>query len=452
MTRGATLNTFRRLIAAALLAGARSATGQEAPIPVASPPSAPAEQGVPNDPQAAIPPAPPADDSDGAGNAQPDPDDLPGAVVLLNNGQRITGMLVERDKDHIVLLVGNIRMDLPIAQVDRVDLQPTVAQQYENMRRMISPKDLPQRIMLASWLFDKERYDWALKEVNGVLDEDPANPDALRLRRLIVCQLDLRARAGQARPEPRPQADKPPKFQFPLLTPEQINLMKVYELDLSAPPKMIVPREAIDRILKEYADSDQLPPTPEGREALYHRAPADVLELMFRLHARDLYGMVQVQDQPRSMALFRDDVQQSWLINSCATDRCHGGAEAGRLRLYNRRPNGDATVYTDFLILDRFRLADDRPLINYEEPAQSPLLQMALPRENSLFPHPKVPGSNGRGDVWKPALPSTTDKRFGRALDWIKSMYQPRPDYPIVYEPPGSSLPRADAAAPAQPR
>jgi hypothetical protein len=441
MTPAALLLAARMVAAGLALPGTHLA--QEAP-PAAPPAEADNPPGAPTDPGDTA--AEPSDPE------ELDPDGMQGAVVYLTNGQKISGRLVENDQDHVVVLVGNIRLDLPKAQVERVELQPSLVQQYESMRRMISPKDLPQRILLAQWLFDKEKYDWALKEVDGVLDEDSANPEALRLRRLILAQLDLRARAGQPKAPPRAPVDKPAKFQFPLLTPEQINLIKIYEVDLADPPRLVIPREAIDLLLKQYAGSELLPPTKEGRDALYHRSPAEILELMFRLHARELYGMVRVLEQPRSMLRFRDDVQQAWLMNSCATDRCHGGADAGRLRLYNRRPNSDATAYTDFLILDRFRLAEDRPLIDYEEPAHSPLLQLAIPRENSLYPHPPVPGANGRGDVWKPALASTADPRFGRALDWIKAMYKPRPEYPVTYEPPGSLLPRADATTPVEPR
>ena len=116
------------------------------------------------------------------------------------------------------------------------------------------------------------------------------------------------------------------------------------------------------------------------------------------------------------------------------------------------RPNSDAAVYTNFLILDRFQLSDGRSLIDYQDPAHSPLVQMGLPRENATTPHPKVPGASARSDLWKPVFESTDDKRFTDAMEWIKSMYRPRPQYPIPYEPPGASAPGADAAALPQPR
>jgi hypothetical protein len=146
---------------------------------------------------------------------------------------------------------------------------------------------------------------------------------------------------------------------------------------------------------------------------------------------------VQVVDEPKSMKAFRDEVNSTWLINSCATNTCHGGEEAGRLVLYNHGARRDPTVYTNFLILDRFRLADGRPLINYDDPEKSPLLQLGLPREDSLVKHPSAPMGKAGRDGWKPAFKSVTDVQFHQAAAWIDSMYKPHPAYPIEYTPPG---------------
>jgi hypothetical protein len=157
---------------------------------------------------------------------------------------------------------------------------------------------------------------------------------------------------------------------------------------------------------------------------------------MFRVRARDLYGEVKVLDHPRSMQQFRDQVHRSWVVNSCATTRCHGGSDAGRLMLSSRRQASDAAVYTNFLILERFRLEDGTPLINYDDPARSPLLHLGLPRDISRFPHPVVPTQDGRGDLWRPVFRNPGDRRFQEAIDWMNAMYRPRPEYPVDYTPP----------------
>jgi hypothetical protein len=36
---------------------------------------------------------------------------------------------------------------------------------------------------------------------------------------------------------------------------------------------------------------------------------------------------------------------------------------------------------------------------------------------------------------WKPALGEGNQLRLTDSLDWIRSMYRPRPDYPITFEP-----------------
>jgi hypothetical protein len=146
------------------------------------------------------------------------------------------------------------------------------------------------------------------------------------------------------------------------------------------------------------------------------------------------------------MERFRNDVHRTWLINGCATTRCHGGEKAGRLYLSTTRVNTDETAYTNFLIVDRYRTDSGIGLINYEEPVRSPLLQAGLPRKDALYPHPEVPGPNGRGDLWRPVFRSTRDTGYEQAVEWIQSMYRPRPEYPVEYTPPRPSV----AAPPAQ--
>jgi hypothetical protein len=137
---------------------------------------------------------------------------------------------------------------------------------------------------------------------------------------------------------------------------------------------------------------------------------------------------------PGSVRKFREDVWSTWL-NSCATSMCHGGSDAGRLALATRRPNHDQTVYTNLYILQKYRTNDGLPLLNWENPEQSVLFQMGLPREDSLFPHPNAPiGVAGR-DGWKRTFRDVDEKMFRRSVEWVRSMYKPRPDYAIPYVP-----------------
>jgi len=205
--------------------------------------------------------------------------------------------------------------------------------------------------------------------------------------------------------------------------------MRVFEIDLSDPPRLTVPRSTVERLLIDYATSPLIPETKEGREALLRAPPRKILDLMFRLRARDRYADVEVLDDPASMRAFRDDVHSTWIANSCATTACHGGGSAGALWLTPRRPTSPRSVYTNFFIIDRFRLSDGTPLIDYENPGRSPLLQLGLPRSDSIVPHPDVRG-------WTPVFRSRDVRRFRQAVEWIESMYRPRPEYELDYEVP----------------
>ncbi len=393
---------------------------------------------LPEQAQPVLPEAP----SGGGNPVAPAPEE-PEAIILLMDGRRISGLLVERAPDAVVLRIGGIATRFGVELVDRVEVLPPVMERYRAMRAAIDDRDPDQLVQLAEWLRVRGKYDEAITELTHALSVRPGHVNATRLLALVRAQRELASRSG-VRPasKPRepgapPEAPRP-RPEFPVLAPEQINTIKVYEINLKDPPDLVIKRETMAKLMERHAGDPLIPATAEAREALFKLSPARQLELMFKLQARDLYGEVQVVGNVPTMERFRDEVHRPWIINSCATNRCHGGREAGRLYLSNRKPNSESTVYTNFLILDRFRLEDGSPLIDYEEPERSPLLQMALPRRDSLFPHPPAPGPGGRGDLWKPAMRSANDRRFIEGVEWMKSMYRPRPEYPVAYQPPGT--------------
>jgi len=364
------------------------------------------------------------------------------AVVTLRDGQRYTGILVSRDDKKIILKIAGINTTLKANQVDRLQMLPPINERYRQMRAAIEDKDVERLLLLVEWLRSKAQWDSALLEVNHVLEVQADSGEALRLKDLIAAQKELANKAGGGKRPPPPkhkpdEADNPEAPAFPLLSDHDINLIKVFEVSLTDPPRMYIDRDTIKAMIEQHAGDPLIPASPEGRDALYRANPAKLLDMMFKMQARNLYDRVKVIDQPRSMKLFREKVHRGWLQNSCATSRCHGGPDAGRFMLATDKPGSDATVYTNFLILERFKLRDGKPLINYEEPAKSPLLQMAIQNERSLLKHPEVPGEQGRGNIYRPVFRSDEDARFADAIEWMKAMYRPRPVYPIEYTPPG---------------
>ena len=383
------------------------------------------------------------------------PAEFPETVLTLIGGQQIEGFLVEQTASHVILKIGNIDTRYDIEKIGAVRLLPSVESRYKQMRSAIEDTDTDQLLSLTEWLVRRHRFELAKSEVDAILQRSPENGPARRMRDMIGTQIMLRDAAPNdmevSSPPARAEATAKPMFEvgegvsteqsasglnnFPLLTGEQINLIKVFEVDLTRPPPMTVPRDAMNRVLEQYAGHPLVPGAREGRDAILLQTPVEQLNLLFQLKARDSYGQVKVQGQPESMSKFRDTVLTTFVLNGCATSACHGGLDAGRLVLMNRRPNSDATVYTDFYILENFRTGSGKPLIDYDNPERSALLQYGLPRADSLAKHPIVPKGENNIDAWKPAFKSPSDRRYTDTIAWIKSMYRPRPDYRIDYKP-----------------
>jgi hypothetical protein len=391
-------------------------TKPEAPAPAAQ---------APAQPPAVAPPAP-----------QPPVPKLPDVELRLHDGRTIKGSLVAQDELTVTIKVAGIATPFERSLINRLRTLPTVDEQYKSLRQRVKDLDFVERLKIADWLRTEERFDIALAEVDGVLGLDPGNPTAEKLRTQILLEHDLatRRQAPNAAPKPKPKPAAA-NTEFPLLTDEQINLMRVFEVDLAANPRLAVTRETIQRFMETYAGREGMPTTREAKDAFLRKPASEILQIMFRLRAREFYGDVKVMDHPTAIRNFRDDVHNAWILNTCATTACHGGEESGKLRLANKGIPPDRVVYTNLLILDRFRMKDGRALINYEHPAESPLLQMALPRGDTATPHPDV--MVGKNKVrWRPVLTSTDDPRYRKVIAWIESMYKPRQDYPIDYAPP----------------
>ncbi len=359
-------------------------------------------------------------------------------LVVLLNGQRMRGVLVEETPRYVVVRVGNINSRLTRDQIRSLVVQRPVEERYREMRAIIDDTDVERLLVLVEWLRTHGLLDEALHEVLQALAVEPDNGKALKLKDLVERQIVLRAKAREEKSGESAErsergatraARRPKLEEFPLLDEDQVNLLKVYEINLGNPPRLLVGRDTIQKLVNRNPDSPLVPHTREGRAAFYRKSPEEILAVMFDLRERELYGEVRVMGLPISLRRFRDHVHSTWLVNSCATTKCHGGTEAGRLLLFNRKATSEAAVLTNFLILERFELADGTPLIDYESPVKSPLLQMALPREESIRPHPDVYG-------WKPAVRSRDHRRFMQAVDWIRTMHRPRPEHPIQYVPP----------------
>jgi len=218
-----------------------------------------------------------------------------------------------------------------------------------------------------------------------------------------------------------------------LLTPADVNLIRVYEMDFNDPPAVRIQPEGVRQLILRYGSSSLLPATTQERNELYGKPPLQIARLMFDLKARDLYSYIEVQEDPPSLARFRTRVHNSWMIPNCATSRCHGGVQAGEFFLYTGNATDARLRYTNLMTLLNYQV-DGRPMVNFEAPADSLLIQYAMPRQMARFPHPDVKG-------WTPVFKSGTPQLLNDTVEWIRGMYQPRPEYPVNYKPPKLNAP-----------
>jgi len=358
-------------------------------------------------------------------------------VVVLRNGQLHEGVILEDGFDHVLVEIEGIRARFRRQVVDHVVLNPMFEEQYAAYKETLKPDMALRHLALCQWLVDERRYELAQQELAELLANHDL-PEAQRLMRLVRAQLALREKPKRSTSDEEegdgPGGDQPPAGEVSalpqqLLTDDDVNIIRVFEIDFAHPPKVLVDRETIRRLLERYGENKLLPASQTERERIYRADSLAIVRLMFQLRARDLYPQIQVLSEPYALNLFRQRVHDTFLINNCTTSRCHGGLEGGRLFLH-RRDYKDAPVrYTNLLILERLKLDPQWPLINYEEPGDSLLIQYGLPREKTRKPHPPARG-------WKPAFRRPDDRMVRYTIQWIRAMFKPRPEYPVDYEPP----------------
>jgi hypothetical protein len=369
-------------------------------------------------------------------------------VVTMRDGMAYRGIVLKDEFDFVEIEIEGIRQRFPRSAVLRTTLVPTARETYDKLREKIKPDQYSERMVLCRWLFEQRMYREAREELLSLLEATELF-EAKELLRMVEAQLALEA-PPPARDEDIPLFEDTPDDISPMsserlgptriLSPEEVNLIRVYEIDFKRPPRVVVRADTIRSMIEKHASSSLIPANAEGRAALFREEPIRLVRLMFDLKARDLYGEVEVETEPASLSLFRQRVHNAWLITNCATSRCHGGVDAGRFVLHSRNANKPQVRYTNLLLLERTKIPDRPPLIDWDRPRDSLILQFGLPRMEARFPHPDVKG-------WSPVFTGTRRKFIEDFERWVRSMYQPRPDYGIELELPDLTSP--DIATPA---
>ena len=364
-------------------------------------------------------------------------------TLVLTDGSEVTGEMIESNDQQVVLMIGQIRTTFARDRIADFKQAPSLQQEYQQRRRKLADDDVNGHFDLAMWLYKRgstaaDRL--ALDELTKVIELDPEH----EMAELALKVIERRLRALEE-PEPtdepteeptddedpdKPDARKRPK----VLTKEQVNLIKIYEIDPDLEPRVRIRSETIDELFVAYRENPVLEEFVErgkrGRAAFDDLEPHQQLRLMFDMRARELYKQVKVLDEPPQMTTFRKRIHRQVVLQRCAS--CHNKGQAAGLDLVNVRATSEQAAYTNFLILHRTRAgAGKYRMIDRDKPQKSLLLQYGLPRDAAVAPHPEVRGYP------RSFYRSVEDPTYGRVVDWIVSLYPGNVRYPIKYTLPG---------------
>ncbi|MSR34529.1 MAG: hypothetical protein EXS12_07020 [Phycisphaerales bacterium] len=357
-------------------------------------------------------------------------------IIQFRDGRRVEAELIRDDFHQSQVRIHNIEVTLMRENFWALELAPSFEDLLAQLRAQIQPTNWAQRVQLARWMMQQNQPLAAKEELTEILrsyDAQEAHDLLSRAENLIRTQTNEAARNANKKTPPA-GSTKPPMDQPGLptlrLSPSDVNILKVFEVDCQRPPRMQATPGLAKKIIAHYATSDALPADPEARKAMDNWSADQLLKLLFTLKARDLYQEIQVETEPIALELFHRRVHNNWLIPNCSTSHCHGGVNARNFFMFATDYRNERTRYTNLLILLRSpKIPGKPPLIDFENPEQSLLIQCARPRVDAKFPHPDVSG-------WKPIFIPGRESLLNDALLWIRSMHQPHAEYPIDYNPP----------------
>jgi len=199
-----------------------------------------------------------------------------------------------------------------------------------------------------------------------------------------------------------------------LLTDEQIDLIRVYEVDLKAEqdPRIRIPNDTLDDFLSKYQSDDRVP-RGDSEQRAFKRADGRVqLRLMFDLQAREFYKDVRIGGR---IPAFSEWSTQHRRYVMPYFYRHFGEGQVEGLKLVPRGPDGKRIEMTNFYLLTQTKI-NGRRLIDRSNPDESLLLQWGLPRDEAKFPAPDIDG-------WRPYFKDANDRRFVELVDWVKMLY-----------------------------
>ena len=351
------------------------------------------------------------------------------AEITTTDGSTFRGELVRQSPAEVVIRVSGIETRFDQDDVKSIEIRDSPREVYRERREKLDDDDLNGRLELARDMYDMQALDVARQELNALDRDFPDQAKVAELINLIEAQQRLSntrsTREAFRNPDNRPgsESGNPGRDQF--LSEDQINLIRVYELDLSTEPRIVIPSEAIDQLFERFNSSPLVPRGRRERIEFRRRPGYEQADLLFKLRARDLYSQIDVREEPGPLADYRRFVNDPYVARYFGP--LFGQGQIDGLTLFTDRPGNEVEAYTNFYLLSQFT-RDGKLMIDRANPEMSLLLQWALPRDVARWAAPEV-------ENWTPRFQSMQDPEFVRIVEWVQSLYDGEPDYGIDYSP-----------------
>ncbi|MEL7089799.1 MAG: hypothetical protein AAGL98_15370, partial [Planctomycetota bacterium] len=169
------------------------------------------------------------------------PADARVAVLETHDGETYAGQLVVQTPTVVVLNVGGIEASFPRDEVVTLTIRDSPEEIYEKKRTELADDDLAGRFALAQLMYDQDALSLARRELISLQRQFP---EVVRVNELLtVVEAKLRLEQTRSDRDARRAPDvvdrgdgltgrRGPTDDHPYLTPQQINLIRVYEVDL----------------------------------------------------------------------------------------------------------------------------------------------------------------------------------------------------------------------------
>lgn len=301
---------------------------------------------------------------------------------------------------------------------------------YQRKFDELKVDDIEGHMKLAMWCREQDAYDLLRRECNHILGIDPNHTQARLMLELAQQRLAASGDDQQDEMILDDQGDRKTAAGVVLLTDEQVQIIRRHMLDLERPENVRVEfkNNVLDRFWEEYAAKKNAPRSerPSFFRLSQARKAQEILKhVKFQGFDESLVDDVKIVSDPLIMKEFATRV---WPIidSGCATAACHGGVKAQGIAFVTERSGSDATIYTNYKILQEYA-KDDQYLINRDHPDESLILTYGRP------PDLIKPGQRHPTDI-SPVFLQTSVPTYQRVLEWLTQLAPPRPDYGFKLE------------------